>query len=154
MLHFFVFAQKNRIFINMFRRFSKSEDFLSCPPFATLVSCMAQEFWINLSRVDLFPVVVQNDNKLQVCHKRPRLRARGVSNSPPTSYETPYKVFMNQANPDCGSPAPFFCGAIYLPVRAPPTNNYTGDWLQLDPHPSERQGGRMGKSISSNGHTA
>ena len=31
---------------------------------------MAQQFSINLSRVDLFPVV-QNNNKIQVCHEQP-----------------------------------------------------------------------------------
>ena len=52
---------------------------------------MAQEFWINLSRVDLFPVVQNNNKILEYVTIGLRPRDGGVSNSPPTAYETPLK---------------------------------------------------------------
>ena len=67
---------------------------------------IAQDLWMNLSVVELFPVVVQGNNKVQACHARPTTGDGGVSNSPPTSYITPFfKVVMNQANTDSDSPA-------------------------------------------------
>ena len=73
---------------------------------------MAQEFWINLARVDLFPVV-QNNNKLQICHERPLAAGRWRLNPSSLPLMEPLQTFMNKANSDSDSPASFVCKVLY-----------------------------------------
>ena len=78
----------------------------------------------------------------------PRPRDDGISNSPPTSYETP-RIIFESGQPGLIAPIPFSAG---LSTSHSPPNNYT-DLLHPDSPPLERQGGRVGKSINYNGHT-
>ena len=83
---------------------------------------MAQEFWSNLPLVDLFPVV-QNNNKIQVCHQRPLSASRWQLKLPlPTSYGTPSKKsFINQASPNSESPDPFSTKCVCYNIRTSST---------------------------------
>ena len=79
----------------------------------------------------------------------PRPRDGGVSNSPPTSHETPPKLSWIRAGRTLIAPLPFFAGPSTSHI---PPNNYT--LFRPDFPPLERQGGRVGKTINFNDHTA
>lgn len=62
---------------------------------SSLYPCaIAREFWKNLSRLDLFPIVENNNTiPIRACHERLRPRDGGISTSPPLSYETPPSLY-------------------------------------------------------------
>ena len=92
---------------------------------------MTKNFWINLSRVDLFSVALLCEKTIK--YKRVMSgtlpRDGGISNSPPTSSETPAN-FIDQPKLDSDSPAPFFCGPRLATFHRPP-KTYT-ELLQPD----------------------
>ena len=103
---------------------------------------MAQEFWIDLSCVDLFHVV-QNHNKVRACHERPRPLDGVISTSPPLPLRNHSNVLQIRRTRTLIGRVHFLRGR--LPLTVP--NNYT-DLLQPDSRPllSDKAGGRESRS--------
>ena len=73
---------------------------------------MAQEFWIDSSRVGLFPCA-KIQPKTSMSRAAPG-RVTVASETPHLPLIKPLQGFTNQVKPNSDGPAPFFYGAIYL----------------------------------------
>ena len=106
-----------------------------------------------MSPVDLFSVV-QKDNKLQVpgMSQAAPGRVTVASQTLHLPLMKPFQSFYESGQPGLWyvrAPLPFSAG---LSTSHSPPNNYT-NLLQPDSPPLERQGGRVGKSTNSHGHS-